>query len=169
MASRITMVKMIGTSPRIRCGSSRDVKILHFLVSFHATCTFTRHNFVNMNNDHCSLIYLLWHWIQMISPFLSQRCTTSSSSIQPFRLFPLFPCCPFNLECRIRACTSVYPLSRLAIFLQNNHKKKWFNQPADMAYKSFLFWFTFTWLWTSYRERLNSFKNTWCAFSLWHL
>ena len=52
MATRITMVKMIGTSPRIRCGSSRDVKILHFLVSFHATCTFTRHNFVNMNNAH---------------------------------------------------------------------------------------------------------------------
>ena len=105
----------------------------------------------------------------MISPFLSQRCTTSSSSTQPFRLFPLFPCRPFNLECRIRACTSVYPLSRLAIFLQNNHKKKWFNQPAYMAYKPFLFWFTFTWLWTSYRERLNIYKNTWCAFSLWHL
>ena len=54
MATRITMVKMIGTSPRIRCGSSRDIKILHFLVSFHATvpCTFTRHNFVNMNIVH---------------------------------------------------------------------------------------------------------------------
>ena len=51
MATRITMVKMIGTSPRIRCGSNRDIKISHFLEPFHTSvsCTFTRHNFVNIN------------------------------------------------------------------------------------------------------------------------
>ena len=157
---------MIGTSPRIRCGSSSHIKILHFLVPFHATvpCTFTRHNFVSMN---------IVHWYTCCGTEFKRSPLFNSRVHYFFQLHSTIQVISFvsllSLQLGMQDSCLYKRVSWLAIFLQNSHKKKWFNQPADIAYKSFLFWFTFTWLWTSYRERLNSFKNTWCAFSLWHL